>query len=200
MAVAHDVADGFDRLQTFADLRINIDQRRNLSHQRGKVSLIQNNLANRNFAFDCQIRSKSKTDHLEGLEHNPVDCAEECIDQIQIVAAVYDPVQVGIHLADFHFLQTMCPRHRNHFQHFSNCALRVFHLTSKFLVFLPNRLLKCPHRQDCKGHDHEEKQKYHRTFPQGNNNDHGNIQDKEKQGPENLVQKLRNIFHISHDL
>ena len=40
MAVAHDVADGFDRLQTFADLRINIDQRRNLSHQRGKVSLI----------------------------------------------------------------------------------------------------------------------------------------------------------------
>ena len=200
MAVSHDVADGLDRLQTLADLRINIDQRRNLSHQRGEVGLIQNNLANRNFAFNCQIRSKGKTDHLEGLEYNPVDCTEECIDQIQIVTAVYDPVQVGIHLADFHFLQTMCPRHRNHFKHFGNCTLRVFHLASKFLVFLPNRLFKCPHGQNCKGYDHKEKQKYHRTFPQGNDNDHGNIQDKEKQGSENLVQKLRNIFHVSHDL
>ena len=94
----------------------------------------------------------------------------------------------------------MCPRHRNHFKHFGNCTLRVFHLASKFLVFLPNRLFKCPHGQNCKGYDHKEKQKYHRTFPQGNDNDHGNIQDKEKQGSENLVQKLRNIFHVSHDL
>ena len=67
-------------------------------------------------------------------------------------------------------------------------------------AFLVDRLFKCPHCQDCKGYNHKEKQKYHRTFPQGNDNDHGNIQDKEKQGPENLVQKLRNIFHVSHDL